>query len=253
MAPRRNQTPSSGPWRRSPGALAGGGEERPGQVQMARAVAEAIADERHLVVQAGTGTGKSLAYLVPAVLSGKRTVVATATKALQDQLFEVDLPFLAAALDRRVDFAVLKGRSNYACLQRVDEVAVDLDQGSLELDDAGGDDQRGELARLVEWAETSHVGDKAELERDPSVAAWGAVSVGRANALGHRNAPSGRGLLLPRRRARAAAADVVGQHPPVGAQPGRRPHGAAAAPRRGDPRRGPHHRGGDLVGVRHPR
>lgn len=79
------------------GALAGGGEERPGQVQMARAVAEAIADERHLVVQAGTGTGKSLAYLVPAVLSGKRTVVATATKALQDQLFEVDLPFLAAA------------------------------------------------------------------------------------------------------------------------------------------------------------
>ncbi|MBP6136457.1 MAG: DEAD/DEAH box helicase, partial [Candidatus Microthrix sp.] len=76
---------------------------------MAQAVAKAIADERHLVVQAGTGTGKSLAYLVPAVLSGRRTVVATATKALQDQLAEVDLPFLATALNRKVRFAVLKG------------------------------------------------------------------------------------------------------------------------------------------------
>ncbi|WP_425590977.1 DEAD/DEAH box helicase, partial [Candidatus Neomicrothrix sp.] len=91
------------------GSLAGGGEERPGQVTMAQAVAKAIADERHLVVQAGTGTGKSLAYLVPAVLSGRRTVVATATKALQDQLAEVDLPFLATALNRKVRFAVLKG------------------------------------------------------------------------------------------------------------------------------------------------
>ena len=134
------------------GSLVGGGEERPGQVTMAQAVAKAIADERHLVVQAGTGTGKSLAYLVPAVLSGKRTVVATATKVLQDQLAEVDLPFLATALNRKVRFAVLKGRSNYACLQRVDEVTEQLAQGSLELDD-GADDPQAELAQLVEWAE----------------------------------------------------------------------------------------------------
>ncbi len=191
------------------GALAGGGEERPGQVQMARAVAEAIADERHLVVQAGTGTGKSLAYLVPAVLSGKRIVVATATKALQDQLFEVDLPFLAAALNRKVRFSVLKGRSNYACLQRVDEVAVELDQGSLKLDDPGGDDQRSELTRLVEWAESSEVGDKAELERDPSVAAWGAVSVGPRECPGASKCPRGEDCFAEAARARAAAADVV--------------------------------------------
>lgn len=191
------------------GALAGGGEERPGQVQMARAVAAAIADERHLVVQAGTGTGKSLAYLVPAVLSGKRIVVATATKALQDQLFEVDLPFLATALNRKVRFSVLKGRSNYACLQRVDEVAAELDQGSLELDDAGGDDQRSELARLVEWAESSEVGDKAELERDPSVAAWGAVSVGPRECPGASKCPRGEDCFAEAARARAAAADVV--------------------------------------------
>ena len=70
-------------------------EDRPGQVRMAEAVADAIADKRHLVVQAGTGTGKSLAYLVPAIASGKRVVVATATKALQDQLADKELPFLA--------------------------------------------------------------------------------------------------------------------------------------------------------------
>lgn len=189
-------------------SLAGGGEERPGQVAMAQAVAKAIADERHLVVQAGTGTGKSLAYLVPAVLSGKRTVVATATKALQDQLAEVDLPFLAKALDRKVRFAVLKGRSNYACLQRVDEVSEDLLQGSLELDD-GDDDPQAELTQLVEWAETSAVGDKAELERDPSVAAWSAVSVGPRECPGASNCTRGEDCFAEAARSRAASADVV--------------------------------------------
>lgn len=190
------------------GSLAGGGEERPGQVTMAQAVAKAIADERHLVVQAGTGTGKSLAYLVPAVLSGRRTVVATATKALQDQLAEVDLPFLATALNRKVRFAVLKGRSNYACLQRVDEVTEQLAQGSLELDD-GADDPQAELARLVEWAETSSVGDKAELERDPSVAAWSAVSVGPRECPGASNCARGEDCFAEAARSRAASADVV--------------------------------------------
>ncbi|MEZ5380805.1 MAG: ATP-dependent DNA helicase [Microthrixaceae bacterium] len=190
------------------GSLAGGGEDRPGQVTMAKAVAEAIEEERHLVVQAGTGTGKSLAYLVPAVLSGKRTVVATATKALQDQLAEVDLPFLAQALDRKVRFAVLKGRSNYACLQRVDEVNEELLQGSLELDD-GADDPQAELADLVEWASTTDVGDKAELERDPSVAAWSAVSVGPRECPGASNCSRGEDCFAEAARVRAAAADVV--------------------------------------------
>ena len=89
---------------------------------MASAVDAAIADGRHLIVQAGTGTGKTLGYLVPAMLTGKRIVVATATKALQDQLAAKDLPFLEAHLGTPFDWAVLKGRSNYICMQRVREL-----------------------------------------------------------------------------------------------------------------------------------
>src|SRR5439155_8556081 len=104
------------------GALPGGGERRLGQREMADAVATALESDRHLIVRAGTGTGKSLAYLLPALLSGKRVVVATATKALQDQLAGKDLPFLEQHLGAPVRFAVLKGRSNYFCRQRAIEV-----------------------------------------------------------------------------------------------------------------------------------
>ncbi|HEY2430533.1 MAG TPA: DEAD/DEAH box helicase, partial [Acidimicrobiales bacterium] len=100
------------------GHLPDGGEARPGQVQMAEAVGRAVQQRRHLIVQAGTGTGKSLAYLVPLVLAGVKCVVATATKALQDQLADHDLPLLADHLGVEVDFSVLKGRSNYLCLQK---------------------------------------------------------------------------------------------------------------------------------------
>src|SRR5437588_9450152 len=114
--------------RRVTAQLPGGGEPRPGQVAMAEAVERAIEAGRHLVVQAGTGTGKSLAYLVPAILSGRRTVVATATKALQDQLAGKDLPFLAAHLGLPFTYASLKGRSNYLCLQRAKEILGDGDE-----------------------------------------------------------------------------------------------------------------------------
>src|SRR5580698_10304346 len=115
-----------------------GGEHRPEQQEMCRAVAEAMVTRTHLVVQAGTGTGKSLAYLVPAALSGKKVVVATATKALQDQLAEKDLPQVedGLGLAAPLDFAVLKGRSNYVCLQRVAEVGSGGIQA--ELGDQGG-------------------------------------------------------------------------------------------------------------------
>ena len=105
-------------------SLPDGGEDRPGQRAMAEAVGRAIEEGRHLVVGAGTGTGKSLAYLVPAVLSGRSVVVATATRALQDQLATKDLPLVADVLheQRPVRFAVLKGRSNYLCRQRAAEV-----------------------------------------------------------------------------------------------------------------------------------
>ena len=103
-----------------------GGERRAEQAEMCRAVAEALVTQTHLVVQAGTGTGKSLAYLVPAALSGKKVVVATATKALQDQLAGKDLPLVGSGLGvpARLSFAVLKGRSNYICRQRVSEVGA---------------------------------------------------------------------------------------------------------------------------------
>ncbi|HKH04489.1 MAG TPA: ATP-dependent DNA helicase [Acidimicrobiales bacterium] len=102
--------------------LPGGGEAREGQAAMADRVAEAISTGNHLVVRAGTGTGKTLAYLVPAVLSGKRVVIATATKALQDQLASKDLPFLEEHLGQDFTWAILKGRSNYVCVQRLAEM-----------------------------------------------------------------------------------------------------------------------------------
>ena len=107
-------------------SMPGGGEERPGQRRMARSVTESVRDSRHLVVQAGTGTGKTLAYLLPVVMSGKRTVVTTYTKALQDQMVEEALPslcdYVASAENRPVSFSEVKGWRNYLCLQRVDEI-----------------------------------------------------------------------------------------------------------------------------------
>src|SRR4029077_18110674 len=108
------------------------GEVREGQIEMAEAVARAVVDGHHLVAQAGTGTGKTLAYLVPVILAGRRRVVATATKALQDQLAGKDLPFLAEHLGEDVSYALLKGRSNYVCLQRVAEVGQGADQLALD-------------------------------------------------------------------------------------------------------------------------
>ena len=137
--------------------LPGGGEDRPGQIEMTTAVADAITTEQHLIAQAGTGTGKSLAYLVPAVLQGKRAVVATATKALQDQLANKDLPFLQEHVDTPFEFAVLKGRSNYVCRQRLQELEAEGQQlgldASLGLDDGVDAD---DLDTILSWVERTH-------------------------------------------------------------------------------------------------
>lgn len=192
-------------------AMPGGGEERSGQREMCRAVAEAIATGRHLVVQAGTGTGKSLAYLAAAVASGRRTVVATATKALQDQLADADLPFLAEHAGRPVDFAVLKGRSNYVCLQRVDELddepAVRLE--GIDTASATAKKVRAELEVLSTWSRSTEVGDRAELQLEPSVAAWSALSVGPQECPGAAKCPRGDDCFAERARRRAAGADVI--------------------------------------------
>src|SRR5688572_9594357 len=100
-------------------------EHRPQQLQMARAVERAFAERSYLLAEAGTGTGKTLAYLVPAVLSGRRVVVSTATKTLQDQIFFKDLPLLREQVGVRFEAAYLKGRSNYLCLQRFNAFMTD--------------------------------------------------------------------------------------------------------------------------------
>ncbi len=182
-------------------------EDRPGQRRMAELVAAAIADKRHLVVQAGTGTGKTLAYLIPAIEADTTVVVATATKALQDQLATKDLPFLAEHLDVDFDWAVLKGRSNYVCLQRLREMSADQ-QGQLELETMAVQ-TRAEIRRLAEWSGSSPTGDQAELDWSPSDNAWRAVSVGSDECPGGDRCPLGDPCFAEQARRRAAAADVV--------------------------------------------
>jgi ATP-dependent DNA helicase DinG len=192
------------------------GEDRPGQREMARAIATSIGSERHLVVQAGTGTGKSLAYLVPALLSGKRTVVATATKALQDQLATKDLPFLTEHLPHPFTFAVLKGRSNYLCLQRLHEatssdlqLGLDLGGEAAKTEDTGARAVPNEIVEIIEWAINTPTGDRADLEREPSARTWGAVSVGPLECPGANKCPRGDDCFAERARHAAADADLV--------------------------------------------
>ena len=183
-----------------------GGEHRSGQVEMAEAVARSIVDGRHLLVQAGTGTGKSFAYLVPVILSGRRTVVATATKTLQDQLADKDLPFLADTLDHEFTWAVLKGRSNYICLQRVGELDDAAERLAL---DMGAKSVAEEVAELARWATRTDSGDRAELRTEPSHRAWSTVSVGPRECPGAGKCPKGDVCFTERARRRAAEADIV--------------------------------------------
>ena len=182
-------------------------EQRDGQRAMADMVATSIATGRHLVVQAGTGTGKTLAYLVPAIGADARTVVATATKALQDQLATKDLPFLAEHLGVDFDWAVLKGRSNYICLQRLREMSAG-DQGMLELDTMAVT-TRAEIKKLGDWAGSTSTGDAAELSWTPTDNAWRAVSVGSDECPGADRCPLGEPCFAEQARRRAAVADVV--------------------------------------------
>jgi ATP-dependent DNA helicase DinG len=184
---------------------------------MAAAVARAIDQRRHLIVAAQTGTGKSLAYLVPALLSGSRVVVATATKALQDQLAKKDLPFLAERLGVPFEFAVLKGRSNYLCRQRALEVAGGGDQMELPAGEPAEPMMDGaalgllgrQVRRLIEWSLTAESGDRADLAFEPQPRAWSAVSVAATECPGAARCPSGDVCFAEAARDRAALADVV--------------------------------------------
>lgn len=182
---------------------------------MAEAVGEAMADGHHLIVQAGTGTGKSLGYLVPAALHAVTTdeavVVATATLALQKQLVERDLPRLAAALEplleRPVTFAVLKGRNNYVCLHKLNGfVPEDEEQALFSAQRSALGEQAVEVRG---WAESSQTGDRDEYpgEIDPRV--WRSMSVGRRECIGESRCPFGEDCFTVKRRQQAQEADIV--------------------------------------------
>ncbi|HTR33638.1 MAG TPA: ATP-dependent DNA helicase [Gaiellaceae bacterium] len=176
-----------------------GYEPRPEQAALAGAVEHALLVGEHLVAEAGTGVGKSLAYLVPALESGQRVVVATATKALQEQLLAKDVPVAAAAIGRTVDVQVLKGRANYLCRRQLQGFQPFL------LPD-GRDGAAWEA--MQEWLDTTGTGDRAELEIEPSPALWGELSVGPDRCSGRR-CPFVSACFAEAARERAAHADLV--------------------------------------------
>lgn len=196
-----------------------GGTERPGQVQMAHAVERAVEREQHLLVQAGTGTGKSLAYLVPsiahAVRTGKPAVIATATLALQAQIVDRDLPRIADALapllGRRPTFALVKGRSNYLCEHKLVGGFPDDDEDTL-LSMGAVDRERSrlgeEVMRLRAWGEITESGDRDELVPGVSNRAWRQVSVTAHECLGGR-CPAVAECFVERSREAAKEVDVI--------------------------------------------
>ncbi|HUA28094.1 MAG TPA: ATP-dependent DNA helicase [Streptosporangiaceae bacterium] len=198
-------------------AVAGiGGAERPGQVTMAQAVARAIDSGEHLAVQAGTGTGKSLAYLIPAARHAAAldatVVVSTATIALQSQLIDRDLPRIAEAVEpllgRAPTFAILKGRRNYVCKHRLASGAADDPQDML-FDPGRASEIGRQVQRLREWAETTDTGDRDELVPGVEERAWRQVAVTARECIGAQRCGFGSRCFAERAREIAAKADIV--------------------------------------------
>lgn len=194
-----------------------GGTERTGQARMSEAVEHSIRTGEHLAVQAGTGTGKSLAYLVPAIRhamsTGSTVVISTATIALQRQLVDRDLPRLAAALadvlGRRPTHAILKGRRNYLCLNRLHgEAPDDQDEGAL-FDAFAASSLERQIKRLQEWSSETETGDRDELVPGVTDRAWRQVSVTAKECLGASRCPVGSDCFAEQARHSAGRADVV--------------------------------------------
>ena len=186
-----------------------GGSPRDGQIEMAEAVANALSDRHHLLVQAGTGTGKSLAYLVPALVHGKKVLVATATLALQRQLVERDLPKIKAALDkelnRDISFAIYKGVGNYICLQKMNNAPNDPEaQAVFEVSTLEAD-----AKRLRAWAQSpAATGDRDDAP-DVDRRVWAANSVSGRECIGADECPSGSKCFAALAKAKAQTADIV--------------------------------------------
>ncbi|RKH65612.1 ATP-dependent DNA helicase [Corallococcus interemptor] len=175
-------------------------EHRPEQLQMARAVERAFSEGSYLLAEAGTGTGKTLAYLVPALLSGRKVVVSTATKTLQDQVFFKDLPLLSEKLGMRFEAAYLKGRGNYLCLHRYDAFEKDPQFVSKE--------EAKQWPLLKKWVTQTETGDRAELDLPESFAAWSRLSTTSETCLGSRCSQY-ETCFVTRMRKRAETADLL--------------------------------------------
>ncbi len=198
------------------------GVTRPGQLEMVEAVSKAIGTGEHLLVQAGTGTGKSLAYLVPALLVDGPVVVSTATLALQAQLIEVDLPRLADAVEpilgRRPTYAVLKGRHHYACMAKLEAADEPADDGlfgdpgsgsgkTVWLGEVGRTGQQ--VTRVREWALESETGDRDELDPGVDDKVWRTVSMPARECIGATRCEYGEDCFAELSRVRAREADIV--------------------------------------------
>ena len=192
--------------------LPGGGETRDGQREMVRAVASAISRRRHHVIEAGTGVGKSLAYLVPAVMAGERVVIATATKNLQDQLAKKDAPQVAEHV-KGVRVSVLKGKQNYLCLNRAQSLGAGA---QLSLDD-GTDVPKGvadQMRRILRWSNDTTTGDLDELPFEVDSRARRSLSVTPQECLGRTRCPQGANCFaeLAKDRANESSILIVNAH-----------------------------------------
>lgn len=180
-------------------------EHREGQIKMAEAVARAFEKKNHLIVEAGTGTGKTLAYLVPAIAaalaSGERIIVSTGTKNLQEQLMEKDIPFLQRVLPKKFTAAYMKGRANYACLQKIRKAET---QPILD-----GLDELDHFEAIRQWSGESETGDRAELIDLPeNLGFWNRINARGETCLGQQCADF-EPCFITRMRSRAEAADIV--------------------------------------------
>jgi len=177
-----------------------GWEHRPEQLALAREVERAFGERRALVAEAGTGTGKTLAYLVPAALSGRKVVISTATKTLQDQLFHKDLPLVQQGLGLDVRATLVKGRANYLCLHRLERVEREPALLGPGTDEA--------WAQLHAWAGRTETGDRAELALPDDFAGWPRLSTTRETCLGAR-CPLHEACFVTQLRARADVSDII--------------------------------------------
>src|SRR5215475_2619701 len=176
-------------------------EYRPGQLAMAQAVAEALDQRRHLLVEAGTGIGKTLAYLIPAIATGRRVIVSTGTKNLQEQIFYKDIPFLQSALPRKFKATFLKGRSNYVCLNRLKRA-----ESSPVLE---GLDEADYFNLVNRWASESQTGDRAELTELPEkVSFWRHIDARSDICIGQK-CPSFEECFITKARQAALESDIV--------------------------------------------